>query len=269
MPPDGEGRHGLKSIALRLPRPSNSPWKCAARSCTTPLALPMPELFDQFAHDYTEKVQEAITLPGVKHEFFTEVKVKHILRAAEWLGPVSSLSFLDVGCGVGETDRLLAPQVGFLHGIDVSQDSIDRARVAIPQGHYQVDGGDRIPFDDASIDFAFAVCVMHHVPPSQWASLVAEMKRVVRPAGFVAIYEHNPYNPLTRWVVNRCEFDRDAVLLSRGKTKSLLRSAGMAIVEARDILYFPFRSPIFRRIESALGWLPLGAQYAVVARAPH
>lgn len=228
----------------------------------------MPELFDDYADDYGKHVQNAITIPGLKHEFFTETKARHILAAAESLGPAASLTFLDVGCGVGETDSFLAPRVGRLYGIDVSEDSIERARNANPDCRYQVYDGQRIPFDDASIDFAFAVCVMHHVPPAQWGSLVAEMRRVVRPAGIVAIYEHNPYNPLTRWVVNRCEFDRDAVLLSRGKAKSLLREAGLGSVAAQDILFFPFRASVLRRIEAALGWLPLGAQYAAVARVP-
>ena len=39
------------------------------------------------------------------------------------------------------------------------------------------------------------------------------MRRVVRPGGLLCIIEHNPFNPLTRLAVVRCEFDRDAVLL--------------------------------------------------------
>ena len=37
--------------------------------------------------------------------------------------------------------------------------------------------------------------------------------------------KHNPLNPLTRLVVSRCEFDRDAVLLTAKAAKRLLRGS--------------------------------------------
>jgi SAM-dependent methyltransferase len=229
----------------------------------------MPELFDEYAGTYGDDVSKSISFIGCKHDFFTEVKANDILATATArLGPAKDLTLLDVGCGVGETDRYLLPHVKALHGVDVSENSIARARQANPAGTYHTYGGERLPLDDDCVDMAFAICVMHHVPPAQWSQLVAEMGRVVRPGGLVAIYEHNPLNPLTRLAVNRCEFDRDAVLLSRRRTKRLLHEAGMTKIMARDILFFPMRGRAFRVAERGLGWLPLGAQYTVSARVP-
>ncbi len=38
---------------------------------------------------------------------------------------------------------------------------------------------------------------------------------VLKKKGRVYIFEHNPYNPVTRYLVATCEFDRDAVLFKK------------------------------------------------------
>jgi hypothetical protein len=68
---------------------------------------------------------------------------------------------------------------------------------------------------------ALSFCVLHHVPPTQWVGFLCEMRRVVRPDGLVCLIEHDPLNPLTKLVVARCEFDRDAVLLRAGRARAL------------------------------------------------
>ena len=92
------------------------------------------------------------------------------------------------------------------------------------------------------------------------------MFRVLKPGGIAAVFEHNPLNPLTRLAVKRCEFDADAVLLNHGKIKGLLKNANLEISKDSFIVFFPFKSSIFRSIEKAIGWLPLGAQQYVVGR---
>lgn len=223
--------------------------------------------FDEYADTYRDEIVKSISFVTKDHEFFTVVKARDLLEtAAKNIGPAKGLKLLDVGCGVGETDRFLIPEVGELHGVDMSEESIERAKRDNPAGNYLAYGGRTLPYDDGQFDLAFAICVFHHVPPAQWKSLAAEMRRVVRPGGLVVIYEHNPWNPLTRMVVNRCEFDKDAVLLSRPTARGLLRAAGMSIVGSRDILFVPFGGTLVRAAERAISWIPLGAQYTVAGR---
>jgi SAM-dependent methyltransferase len=103
------------------------------------------------------------------------------------------------------------------------------------------------------------------VPPAEREAFVEEMRRVTRPGGLVAIFEHNPLNPLTRKAVRDCPFDEDAILLTRGETRRRLAEAGLAEVEAPYIVFFPREGDLRSRVERRLGWLPLGAQYYVAS----
>jgi hypothetical protein len=67
--------------------------------------------------------------------------------------------------------------------------------------------------------------------------------------------------------VSNCEFDDDAILLSRRESVSLLRDAGMRGASVDYIVFFPKFLSILRPLERHLGWLPLGAQYVAHARA--
>ena len=84
--------------------------------------------------------------------------------------------------------------------------------------------------------------------------------------GVLAVFEHNPWNPLTRLAVERCVFDKDAVLLSMPKARRLLARAHLAVEKTQYILSIPATTGIAGRIDGWLSPLPTGAQYLVVAR---
>jgi ubiquinone/menaquinone biosynthesis C-methylase UbiE len=233
-----------------------------------PVPGPASSDFDRHRDTYREAVEDSISFCGADLDFFTHVKVERLLEISELAGPPRELSFLDVGCGTGETDSLLEGRVGGLSGVDVSHGMLERARQRNPWVSYRSYGeGDRLPFNDGSHDVCFAICVFHHVARSQRPALVEEMKRVCRPGGAIAIFEHNPWNPLTRRAVRACEFDADAELLSRREASGLMTRAGLE-PRGRYIEFFPREGRLLRRIETGLGWLPLGAQYAVFAQRP-
>jgi hypothetical protein len=111
--------------------------------------------------------------------------------------------------------------------------------------------------------------LLHHVAPTARAACLQELARVVRGGGLAVIFEHNPLNPLTRLAVRQCEFDEDAVLLSRRETVGRMRDSGFVIVEARYILVAPWRDRLTSALERRLSNVPLGAQYYVAARNGH
>jgi SAM-dependent methyltransferase len=225
----------------------------------------MSEKFDKYQTSYRAEVERAVSFMGAGLDVFTEAKVAALLRLIrDRLGDPAQVRALDVGCGPGETDTYLAPLLGDLHGVDVSSGVIEAARERNGGVSYQVYDGERLPYDSGSFDLAFAICVVHHVPPDSWQPFVRELARVVRPGGLAVLIEHNPYNPLTRLTVMRCEFDDDAVLLGNRTAQRLLSDAGLSRVESRFILFHPFRNPRLRRLDHSLKRLPFGAQYLCV-----
>jgi SAM-dependent methyltransferase len=225
--------------------------------------------FDRHSDSYREAIQDSISFSGADLDLFTRAKADALLELSGRVGPPDRLAFLDVGCGIGETDRFLEGRVSRVAGVDVAPRMLDRARVRNPSVDYRdFSEGEPIPFADESFDVCFAVCVFHHVLRDQRVGLVGEMRRVCRPGGIVALFEHNPLNPLTRRAVSCCEFDRDAELLRRREALQLLSAAGLPEAEGRYIVFFPRESRLLRAIERRLGWLPLGAQYVVFAHRP-
>jgi len=223
----------------------------------------MTELFDNYRSNYRDVVQSSIDFTGLSYSFFMRAKADLLRQLiARRLGP-DKPAMLDVGCGVGGFHPLLRGMVGRLSGIDVSSASIARARVDNRDVDYRAFDGRSIPFDDAGFDLVTAICVLHHVVPAEWAQFINEMRRVVRPGGLLCVIEHNPFNPLTRLAVARCEFDRDAVLLGASKMRTLMAAGGLREIGTRYFLLLPWEAKPARRVEDALSNVPLGAQYAV------
>ena len=231
------------------------------------MAEPQSE-FDRYADSYAEALEDAVSFAGAAPDLYTQIKADLLIDlAARRVGEPGRLEVLDVGSGPGETDRLLQGRFGGLVGVDVSEGMVERASKSNPWAEYRAyREGEALPLEDGRFDLSFAICVMHHVPPSAWDGLVREMSRVTRPGGMVAIFEHNPWNPLTRKVVRDCEFDVDVALLSRRRTRELLSTNGLDVEESPYIIFFPREGARLRRIERSVARLPFGAQYYAAAR---
>ena len=221
--------------------------------------------FDRFAEAYEHEVEESIGFARLPREFFLEVKVAHLLeKLKQKFEDFTQLRVLDVGCGIGLADQLLNVHLPHLVGVDISGKSLDIARVRNPRIAYHHSADDQLPFVNGSFDAVFAMCVWHHVPRNQWTSFLAELSRVLVPKGLLLVYEHNPWNPLTRLVVSRCAFDEDAVLLSPFQAARKVRQGGFGKISTDYLLFLPFKSGIIRRWEAAMfRKIPLGAQYAL------
>jgi SAM-dependent methyltransferase len=223
--------------------------------------------FDRHADGYENEVARAVWFSGRDPTFFRQAKVRTLLWALQRnVGAPNSLSGVDFGCGVGLFTRDLAPHVRNVVGVDVSRDMLERARELNPGVRFDLYDGTRLPYADRSFDFLLAASVLHHVDPGARQPLVAEMGRVVRTGGLVALFEHNPLNPLTRLVVSRCSFDEHARLIRRQSAVRLLESAGMSVSESRYFLVLPSESRLSLAVEERVSRLPLGAQYLVAGR---
>jgi SAM-dependent methyltransferase len=219
--------------------------------------------FDEHSADYEQKMARALTVVGLEHDFFFEAKVRDILEAQRRITADGAPRVLEIGCGIGLLTERLRPLLTAVWGIDPSISSLGKA--AAPDGRLIAADGLCTPFADESFHLVIAVCVLHHVPVEQRAAFLAEAARITRRGGLVLLCEHNPWNPLTRLVVGRCELDRDAILLAQPEARRRLATAGLANIRSRYILFFPWRGALWRWLEARLAWLPLGGQYVIDA----
>jgi SAM-dependent methyltransferase len=223
--------------------------------------------FDAYDRNYNEHVNNALSFSGLKVDFFTRVKVDALLELLTTsASSTSTLSLIDIGCGIANSHPLLAGRISRLVGVDVSSTCVAAAAAANPQNEYATFNGLELPYRAATFDAASAVCVFHHVPLAERLPLARDVRRVLRPGGLFAIFEHNPLNPLTRHVVSNCEFDKDAVLLRSRETERLLAEAGFGQISSRFILTVPVKGRILRKFDRLFGRWPLGAQYHSTGR---
>jgi SAM-dependent methyltransferase len=222
--------------------------------------------FNRYTDTYRDHVAAALRLPGCDNDLFLAAKGEHLLKLlGTVMGETSKLKILDVGCGIGLMEGHLARAGAMIVGVDVAVDAVRIAIQAAPDASFASYDGRHLPFSEGAFDAAVAVCVLHHVEPDHWLAFFQEMARVVRPGGVVAVYEHNPWNPATRIVVSRCEFDRDATLLSARTVTRLLHEARLERPRRQFLFFFPWMGRVWRAIEDHLGWLPIGAQYVALA----
>jgi hypothetical protein len=91
---------------------------------------------------------------------------------------------------------------------------------------------------------------------------------VLKPGGRIYVFEHNPRNPLVRYVIARTPIDENAILLDTREVQEGLLGAARYELETNYLMFMPPGLAFLRSIDRALAWLPLGAQYAVAARKP-
>lgn len=225
--------------------------------------------FDAYRDSYEEELDSAVAASGKPGEFFSQRKADLIVDiVAETIGTPEAASLLDVGCGPGVTDGFLAGRVGHLSGADVALELLARARTANPSVDYaETSEGGALPYVDDSFDFSFAICVMHHVDVAEHDDFLLEMRRVTQPGGIVAIFEHNPFNPATRRIVSNCVFDEGVTLLRPRALSARMERLGMEVEKTQQFLFLPLGNRIWARAERLIGWIPLGAQYVIAARA--
>lgn len=107
-----------------------------------------------------------------------------------WLDPAAGQAWLDVGCGTGAlTSAVLdLANPSSIVGIDPSAAFIAAARSSIDDDRatFEIADAQAIPLEDQSIDRLVSGLCLNFVPEP--ATALAEMARVTRPGGAVAVY---------------------------------------------------------------------------------
>jgi SAM-dependent methyltransferase len=107
-----------------------------------------------------------------------------------WFESPPALAWLDVGCGTGALSEAVAGSCApaRLVGVDPSAGFLDFARQRLQGQRAELHQGDAqsLPFADCEFDRVVSGLVLNFLPDQ--ARAMAEMRRVVRPGGEVALY---------------------------------------------------------------------------------
>lgn len=106
----------------------------------------------------------------------------------------------DIGCGSGRWASVVAPRVGYLSLVDPSGEALAVARQNLSNAanvsfhHVSVDS---LPFEEGSLDFAYSLGVLHHVPDT--AEAINSIARVLKPGAAFLIYLYYAFDQRPRW----------------------------------------------------------------------
>lgn len=216
--------------------------------------------FDQYARNYNDLLRESTGFFTEDESYFARYKV----AIARKLVTGSPARVLEFGCGIGRNIPFLRQAFAGAEvmGCDVSRVSIETARRENPGVRFWVNGEEE---GDELFDLVFVAGVFHHIPPQERAGAARYVASRLNPGGTAVVFEHNPYNPVTRRIVNDCPYDEGVILLRPRELRRLVRDAGLTGEQQGYALFVPPRLKALGGIEPWLSWLPLGGQYWVKA----
>lgn len=136
------------------------------------------------------------------HHLLSEERMRLLRDVVDKLPPVPPPRVLDVGCGGGH-DLAAWLAAGWpsdcLAGVDLVPGRVVAARERCPGVDIREGSGGSLPYPAGSFDVATASTVLSSVlDPLLQSGILAEMRRVVRSGGLVAVYDfvvRNPRNP--------------------------------------------------------------------------
>jgi ubiquinone/menaquinone biosynthesis C-methylase UbiE len=232
-----------------------------------------PAEFDRHAATYDGGLDNPVKrLMGNSADQFIAVKARWLLRHEPGLA-TGGLAVLDYGCGAGDLLRVLAglgARADFT-GCDVSTGMLAEAQKRWPPALGRAPAlasqdGALTPFADGSFDIVTISAVLHHVPLAERRAVYRELGRVLKPGGRIYVFEHNPRNPLVRYVIARTPIDANAILLDEKEVRHGLLDAARYDIASNYLMFMPPGITFLRGVDRLLAWLPLGAQYVVAAR---
>jgi len=117
----------------------------------------------------------------------------HLAALAAFVEPDATVG--DLGCGTGQVSAALAPFVAHVIGVDSSAAMLQAARKRLhAHGNVDLRRGEleALPIDDARLDAATVMLVLHHVPEP--ARALSDVARVLKPGGRLVLVDMLPHD---------------------------------------------------------------------------
>jgi len=221
--------------------------------------------FDQYAENYDAALAH-VAWAGERREDFAERRIKWLGAQLKKIGEAPK-RVMDFGCGTGTSIPFLFSVLGVesVVAIDVSRKSLE-----VAQRNYGSSCVRFVPTDEYKpeepLDLVFCNGVFHHIPISEREGAISLIANSLRADGVFALWENNPWNPVTQLLMRVAAIDRDAIKLMPAETRRLVGGGGFEVMQTDFMFIFPRVLRWFQILEPRVAQLPLGLQYQVLSR---
>jgi SAM-dependent methyltransferase len=235
---------------------------------------------------YHEKLYSGFAQSHFARPAVRALRRHSVARILHMTGAGAQSRVLSLGCGIGDTELLLAPQVAEVVGVDLSPAAVKQARedaqrLGIANARFE-QGTEA----HGQFDVVMAIFFLHHLPDAELAQLPARVRGLLAPGG--VFYSLDPSRRRLSGAVGRLLIPNlmkryqtpDERELEPEATGALFRAAGF---DARTDIYdfgssplaglFPGWSGGYRAARAVDDWLlkipPLrrrGSNFEIVAR---
>ena len=106
----------------------------------------------------------------------------------------------DVGCGSGRWASLVAPKVGHLHLVDPSEQALEVAKSNLKDlknTSFNVKSVHELPFENNSLDFAYCLGVLHHIPDTRAG--IKSISDALKPGAPFLVYLYYAFDNRPLW----------------------------------------------------------------------
>ena len=142
--------------------------------------------YDSISSQYDRRYQGQ-EYPGTEQTLFA------------FIGDNRSIDVLEVGCGTGHWLKVLRDRAGFVTGIDLSTNMLQRAQDVTPDAPLVRGRAEALPYRSQCFDRLFCLNAFHHF--AEKPKFLTEARRVLRSHGGLMIVGLDPHAGLDRWWV--------------------------------------------------------------------
>ena len=214
--------------------------------------------FDEYVENYEDLTNENLRFFNKSRNYFDSYKIEIAKKIYE-----NPEKILDFGSGVGlciPFIKKIFPKSD-IYATDTSEKSLEY--LSKKYQNVNILKSNNLNNHKNYFDLIIIVGVFHHVLKKDRLNLMKEIKSLLNEKGKLIIFEHNPYNFVTKKIVKMCPYDKGVELIKMRELKETIIQSKIEINDCGYTLFFPSFLYFLRKFEKYLKSLPLGGQYYI------
>jgi len=216
--------------------------------------------FDNYVDNYDELLSKDTNFFTKNTDYFSEYKIEIIKKRLKILSPQK---ILEPGCGIGRNLKELrkAYKNSIIVGTDISKQSVAYVNANI--NFVECFEEDFVDHKLNNFDLLLVSGVYHHLDTKNWDSFTDLCAKRLKKGGEMVIFEHNPFNLITRYIVSRCPYDKGVRLIRKKNLINCIKNHKLSVLNEGYCLFVPQKFNALKKYEYFFRWLPLGGQYFI------